>query len=345
MSSLVRELILSLIVAALTGLAIWAVTFARHSIRNSRIHKKYPLAGDYITYYEDEVDGQVTWVKAPICFKQHGKKVSGKMISALDNHESILDGEIIRDGYVSGVYYKTAVHDPGRGMFFMRPDIANPSNYRGVWSGYDSINEKITSGEYIWRKSTKPEILDINLKDEGNLNKALAILGSGLGTRYVDRTILLKYSENEPVSFILGAYVFGELAGVLLSNMMQEEEVEKFDSILKSEGNHFCLSLHRVGLLKAMAVKKEYRHKGIGSVLSKEAMSRLKALGCTVIFTVSWESQSSDSSQGLLESIGFNPLVEIKEYWRTESLENGFNCPRCGLPPCKCSATFYILEL
>ena len=105
-----------------------------------------------------------------------------------------------------------------------------------------------------------------------------------------------------------------------------------------------------MGLIKSVAVEKEYRRRGIGTQLIVEAMRRLKNKGCDLFFAVSWDSGFRDSSPSIFKALSFMEAVKIDNYWTEDSKEKDketgeveikYMCPADGWP-CHCSAIFFF---
>jgi hypothetical protein len=52
----VADLVISPVIAGLGSLAAFLLALASRGLRNRRLRKRYPLAGRFITEYEDEID-------------------------------------------------------------------------------------------------------------------------------------------------------------------------------------------------------------------------------------------------------------------------------------------------
>ncbi|MBN2026128.1 MAG: GNAT family N-acetyltransferase [Actinobacteria bacterium] len=348
-SSILGEVLISIVVASITATIIFTVKSSRNAYRRSRIHKKYPVGGDYISYYEDEMHGQISIVKAPLHLEQRGEKIKGrsKSIGPPDkggDREYIFEGDILETGYISGVYHNASISDPEIGTFFMEPDPTMKNVYNGIWAGYDSINRKVVSGTYLWRKETKIDIGLISPDDDKDISFALATLGSSLGERYIEPSLLKKFVESRDGSIAIQASVQGEFAGVLLARVLSPPEVLAYHDLIREAGSSQQLCMHKVGLINSCAIRNNYRRQGIGTALTTEAIKRLSGLGCTAIMVISWGSDDSDSIRGILEAMNFKKIANIEKYWREDSIKRDYSCPKCG-NPCNCTANIYINEL
>ena len=142
----------------LLGAAIVSfITYIYEFIKNKLVEKKFPLSGKYITNYEDIVDGKRVVTTALAELKQKGNKIKGK--TWFKDRTWVLNGTIMDTGNIYGVYYSESPWDRGIGEFFLSIDMDR--KMFGLWSGYDSANDIITSGKYTF----KPIINDVEIVD------------------------------------------------------------------------------------------------------------------------------------------------------------------------------------
>lgn len=183
----------------------------------------------------------------------------------------------------------------------------------------------------------------INPSDINSLNQAKKIYDIGLGKNYITSKDLLNYSNHPEKYILLGSCNSdGELLGVMLACRLDENEREKYNLTLQQNSIDIMLPAYTIGLIKSVVVKREYRQKGIGTELTKEAIERLKDMSCELILAVAWASGKPDSSPKMFEKLSFKNILGLEEYWRKDSLKEGYSCPNCGKPPCRCKALFYL---
>ncbi len=97
-----------------------------------------------------------------------------------------------------------------------------------------------------------------------------------------------------------------------LSN--NKEKKKGFDDIMSSLKNVFSDS-HKVGHVISIAVLQEYRKKGIGTALLKEAISKMKSLYNTEAVYLEVRVTNYDAIS-LYKKMGFEEVRIIKEYYR-----------------------------
>lgn len=341
MTPVFAEVWQELLVSALSASVAlgWATT--RRRLRARRIEKRFPVGGNYLTYYDDEVDGRET-VVAVATLAQKGSAISGETKDVLTDREWTING-FVEGGYLSGVYSHTSPHDPGRGTFFLEQQPSTRGTYQGVWAGFDSVNRRVMSGKYVWRHVG--EVALRTLTDVGSaFDHALAILGWSLGDRYIDREGLKGFVGSSSECIAVTAAVGREIVGVHLSEVMQPDDVTRLEDQVRAAGTPNNLDCHRVGLLKSLAVKTNARGRGVGTWLTLNSIDYFKSHGCTLVAALSWESGSEQSSRRMLEACGFEQMALMPDYWKQESIDKGYECPVCGVP-CTCSATLLVKPL
>ena len=139
------------------GLAIGAKALS-NKIRKLIVEAKQSITGEFISFYEDDDSaGKTKWKKAPIRLIQSGYNVKGS--TEFDKKNWELKGEISEGTHFHGRYWSSNAHDPGTGNFFLKIEECENRKInilRGIWSGYDSDNHKITSGQYTLKRKFSP---------------------------------------------------------------------------------------------------------------------------------------------------------------------------------------------
>lgn len=186
-----------------------------------------------------------------------------------------------------------------------------------------------------------PYIINITLKDTHAIQKALVIYDQSLGQDYIAPDDFIKYIKNKEKYIVIGATLQNNLVGVMVAYTMNPEETQEYTDVLRKHKVPFTLESYKVGLIKSVAVEKQYRHRGIGTQLTQESIRSLQMKGCDALFAISWVSNKPDSSQPMFESLGFRNILMVPNYWTEDSIKEGYLCPNCG-NPCRCTAIFYF---
>lgn len=328
----------NILVGIASGGFVGLATVVRRRYSNYRIERKYPIGGTYISKFEDENNGQVEVVTAPVTIIQKGKRIRARTEVPNENRCWILEGEISSGGHLYGAYFAEDPHDKGIGNFFLHINFNR--TMEGLWSGFDSVNRKITSGKYTFI----PVAEDISITDaaESDIPHIIDISDTELGKDYLNDEDLkgffaasdcilrvAKKGGKEIVGFSFSYYAPPEAIG---EKMRWENMPKKFQYST------------RIGVLKTVAVRSKHKGMGIGNSLVVDAQSELGKKGVPSILTVAWKSDLGINISGIMSKNGFVPNCEIEAYWRKDSIVSGYDCPVCG-NPCHCSAVIYVKTL
>lgn len=324
------QLIQGLVYVAFTGI----LCLLYKVIRNLHLNKKYPVKGQYITFYEDIIKGKKSTLSAPATIRQKGFKIKGK--TTLEPGKTwILEGKIYYGGHICGVYHAESPHDVGVGNFFLK--INADGNLEGIWTGYDNINKTITSGHYRFNRVPKIKIQPFTGRYRANvLDLSSRLLGKG----YLPNG----FPESESAKdFLLIATLSKKLIGFNYSRIMREG---KLKVILKNRQINIPPDIKHadeagtLGLLKTMCIEPEYQGHGVGTKLIEECLNKLTRLGSETIISIAWETPSGIPISGIFSRFGFHEWVRLENFWREESISQGYSCPVCGTP-CNCPAVLY----
>lgn len=345
LESLSGDLFAGLLASAIGAVVVFLGQRARRALHDARIRRRYPVAGEYITYYDDLVDGTMVTTKASLSLKQRGEGLTGQTLNQGDQRAWRVEGSVLDRGLIQGLYYRTSPHDPGTGTFFMEPDHTIEGGYTGMWSGYDSVNRSVEGGRYRWVRQQSVVVQRLRSeRSHGDLaQRALATLASGLGERYIDRATFETYLSDERKAAHVALSASGEMLGARLTQMLSTEEVASIQADVREAGSRLSLSSDNVGMLKSVAVRSEARGRGVGTALSRAALELLEQWQATAVISIAWVSGQRESSPSVLEGLGFDVVAEIENYWLEESRLSDYSCPRCG-SPCQCSARVYLLR-
>ena len=97
----------------------------------------------------------------------------------------------------------------------------------------------------------------------------------------------------------------------------------------------------QVAYFKTLYIAKEYRGRGLGKMLSQQALEVLRKMGTRAIVCHSWLESPHNSSQKYLLKFGFKPVAHYPHYWA----DGSYDCTRCMPQPCCCSAVEMIKYL
>jgi ribosomal protein S18 acetylase RimI-like enzyme len=133
----------------------------------------------------------------------------------------------------------------------------------------------------------------------------------------------------------------GTIAGVAVARLLDPADGDYYRAFGPDAMDLFR---GRVGSYEAFAVAPAHRRRGIGSALTTVSLEWMRERGCTAAVTVSWRSGRDGSSAGLFRRLGMREGPTVEQFYREESLRNGWACPVCG-SPCRCAATLFTLSI
>lgn len=331
-----ENIFVGLLGAAIVGV----VSFLSKYIKNKIIERKFPVAGEYLTKYEDELDGEKINYSAPAVLKQNGDRITGYTYMQEDDRKWIIEGQLSANGHIHGLYNAEDPLDMGIGNFFLKID--HNKNMSGLWSGYDSVNQKITSGKYQFFPIVKNyTIIDL---ERVHIPQLLEISDNQLGKDYLSFEDLDQAISNRD-KFICKVAFNRSDNKIMAFCLCPIIEPNNINTIIKLSGRPMPRSvLHSelVGIIKTVAVGERYQGRGIGRNLTSACYKELLQKRVQSICSVAWKQDGHVNIGGILISLGLKVHVEISDYWMDDSLEKGYDCPECGQPPCHCTAVIYI---
>jgi transcriptional regulator with XRE-family HTH domain/ribosomal protein S18 acetylase RimI-like enzyme len=296
------------------------------------------VAGDYLSKFENEVDGMKVVTSIPVVINQKGKKITGYTYTLNKDRKWTIEGEITSNRYLYGIYYDKKFMNQSIDSFFLK--IENDGFMNGIWSSFDSLNDKITYGKYKLRPIFKDlKILDFKNK---HISQVLDICDSELGKDYLSyedlrKTIkceeyICKVAINTNTNDVIGfcICVLTDLDGLLNTISWPENKIPKV--IEYSE---------KIGVIKTVAVYNKYQGYGIGKKIIEKCYDVLLDKGIDSACSIAWKNGDVTNVGGILNSLGFREFTSKENYWKEDSEEKGYNCPICG-NPCNCTGVIYI---
>lgn len=330
-----ENVFIGLLGAAIVGV----ITFINKLVKEKLTERKFPIAGEYLTKFEDEISGTLIESSAPAILKQKGKKIYGYTNMTEDSRKWIIEGEISVNGHIYGIYYAEDPIDKGIGNFFLKVD--NKRNMYGLWSGYDSVNGKITSGKYIFHPVFK-EFDIINLAKD-YIPQLIDISDEELGKDYLTYDMLEKVLHNpsEYVCKLVYSQVEKRILGFCLCLIVEPSEIEAIAKLKVNEIPRALRHSEKIGVIKTVAVNRRFQGYGIGRRITEECYNELLKRKVQSVFSVAWKNKDHINIHGILTALGFKKFKEVVNYWSEDSIQKGYECPACGEPPCQCSAVLY----
>ncbi|WP_430935402.1 hypothetical protein [Saccharicrinis sp. 156] len=209
----------------------------------------------------------------------------------------------------------------------------------GLWSGFDSVYQEITSGRYAF----EPGINDFRLRYavSKDLARILEISDAELGKDYLDETFKDKITSDNTIFRVAESPANG-LMGFCYSYISETEDVIKDLGINKLP--KYSKISSKIAVLKTIAVKSGIQDKGIGSALMRDSLCLFENKNIESVYCLAWKNKQGINIGGLMKLYDFKLYEEIANFWTDGSKKNGYLCPECG-NPCECAAVIYTKAL
>lgn len=304
--------------------------------RTAALERRYTLAGEYLSWYEDpQPDGSAPVRKAIALLARDGNAISGTTTNLDDKRTWQLRLSLHANRYLVGTYSSEQPTDPGLGAVFL--EITAPGCMEGRWVGFDPATRAIQSGAYRFSRTVPVRITGLPKEDAG---LALALLSRGLGEQYITEPDLSRYlSTPDARAFAATDPETGRLVGVALAEIIPLEALGNGTARIRAALNQPHLS--SVGLLRSVTVLDGWRNRGIATRLAKHTTTWLDGRKPPLEISLAWvKPNGSCPAAGILESAGFEAATTLDSFWTEDSTSRGYDCPVCG-NPCRCAAKLY----
>lgn len=297
-----------------------------------RIESRFPVSGDYISFYEDIIDGQKVVAPSESRIIQRGASL--KITTKDPNERSwTLSGTIMQGGHVSGVYSADAVYDDGVGSFYLK---ISKDALDGMWNGYDHENKMTNSGRYWFRRFLPASIVPY---EKSFLNDILHTSANAFGYGYIDTDAI----KNDSCNFALVAIVRGEFAGFCFGRRLpigSLPDLLKMSPGILPDDVRVSDSSGTLGIMKTIAIRRKYQGHGVGSRLVKAAEESLVKLGCECILVPAWSVEGKTPIENILLTKDYAKWVTNEGYWKASCEAQEFKCISYN-GKCRCSVTFF----
>lgn len=305
-------------------------------------HGTVDLGGDYLSCFDDEINGEIFRITAKAQLYDEGSLVVGETWLPGNDRSWRIEGTVSAHGYFYGIYYATDPADRGLGNFFLH--ILPDRKLEGLWAGYDSMNGQITSGRY----SFTPAVQGLTLVKLARVHipQVLHIADEQLGRGFV-RPEDLCVEEQESSHFLGVVAVDQKTSRILGFGLTHVVDPSGIHSFIRWPDEKLPTSLQyaaRIGVLKTVAVRSDCQGRGIGYAIVEQSLKELRERGVETYCSIAWKGGESTNIGGVLKNQDFRVDLEIPEYWKADSQELRYNCPQCGAPPCLCTGVILIKE-
>ena len=320
--------------AIIGGFITWAYTQIIEYKKRKDFEDRFSYTGKYISIFEDIENNKTVYSSSFSYIEQKGRKITGKNI--LGDRAWHLEGGISNNGYIYGEYYAELESDTGIGNFFLQPKING--DLEGLWAGFDSVNNIVSSGRYIFMK--QPEF-NIEKMSDGDINVAIDIVDSVLGKNYVEAEKFIEMINCE--SFVcLKAIVKNKVVGIALGCVLKIDDAINYLKIQDLKIPNIMKHGAEIAIIKTIAINESFQKRGIGTRFVNALEEIFKSKNIHVIASVAWRHDGIENIGGIMKKNEYKSIYIIDNYWKEDSIKEGFSCPVCGDNGCNCSANIYM---
>jgi ribosomal protein S18 acetylase RimI-like enzyme len=334
MIDLIGNFISEVMVGLVGGGVVSAIIYGKGYLERRKLMQKYPLAGKYITKYEDIENGQKVMTTALATLRQRGRKLTGE--TRFGSQKWLIEAEISDMGNIYGIYRAENPNDRGVGNLFL--SINTDFSMHGIWSGFDEENDAISSGKYSFRPIAK-DVEIVNAKKK-HWSRILQISDCELGKDYISDANLSKIVDDESYLSRV-AVINGKVVGFAIAKTVGFADLETLLKVERTKIPRFLSVNDKIGYISVVAVGRSGQGVGIGFKLVKDLVDTLEEDGITSFCCTAWKNSDRINVGNILKSLDFEEGITIENYWTEDSIQNKYDCPECG-NPCKCSAVMFF---
>ncbi|MGH1337995.1 MAG: hypothetical protein ACRBFS_17875 [Aureispira sp.] len=171
-----------------------------------------------------------------------------------------------------------------------------------------------------------------------HLSEVLALSEEQMGKGFLSPKTLLEHID-QPNHF---GQVVQEEGCVLGFSLMEIVDRVALSKRMKGAEQWFLAyfaAYEKLGYRSLTAVSTSAQGQGIGSLLVREGLAQLSNR-VPVVVCDAWQSQHPSAGHVLLNN-GYKALRALPNFWKEDSLQQGYTCSNCGAPPCQCNAMIY----
>lgn len=323
-----------LVATVLGALAVFIYRCIHIFVRKLYLRHKYPVGGRFVTHYKESEGANTVTHACSSKLTQRLRKVRGWTKEASGKTWD-LNGEIVDDKHLVGVYTATLREDQGIGCFYLELD---KGDLEGFWTGYDGkTKQRNMGGEYSFKRIKKVKIKRYRSKHCGAV---LDLLNSTLGEGYLSNVNQVA-SQKGTIAYVaiesncVRAFSYGYLAHQgYLSELTQGKGALPTPELKVADKNG------TLGVIQTVSVDDKMQGRGIGTLIFNRIERRLWYKGATAIVVPAWQIGTVINMEGILKSSGFTSWSRIALYWKEECDRNAFKC-LARSNQCVCNAVFY----
>lgn len=184
------------------------------------------------------------------------------------------------------------------------------------------------------KKFDNKNIVIVNM-DKSMLCNVAQIASATLGSSFVNEEIL----DND---INLCVKIDDKIVAYATTKFIDLDYLEK---IIRDKKLQLDKEYEKIGYIDSIAVDENYSGYGIGTLLLKNTISKLRENKIGFAIMAGWKNQDMVNIKGLAIKEGFKEEFLIENFWKEDSIKFNFDCTACGKPPCLCSAIIYTKKL
>ena len=177
--------------------------------------------------------------------------------------------------------------------------------------------------------------INIVKMDKSMLCEVSQIASKTLGSSFVNEDIL----DND---INLCAKIDEEIVAYATTKFIDLDYLKK---IIRDKKLQLDEEFLKIGYIDSIAVNEDYSGYGIGTLLLKDTISKLREHKIGFAIMAGWINKDQVNIKKLAIKEGFKEEFIIEEFWKEDSIKLNFDCTACGKPPCLCSAIIYTKKL
>lgn len=302
--------------------------------RNTYLRIKFPVGGQFLTFFEDFEGDERIMVAGLSKLRQRGREITGQT-QLPSGRTWDLKGRLIESVHVAGVYTATAPDDQGVGSFYLRLDEGDLS---GVWTGYDHKNKTTTKGVYWFKRLARVRIRKYEPKYRAAV---LDILGTTFGQGYLGG---IDAAASRRRAQALVALRHGKVRGFAYGFIAEKRELK---SILKGRDCQPTPDVRHadeagtLGVIQTIAVGPKVQRRGVGTAMFLKLERALLRDGAEVIIVPAWRYDDQVNLRGVLDTARYQEWSTIPGFWKTECDQREFHCAAREGDHCRCDVICY----
>lgn len=134
-----------------------------------------------------------------------------------------------------------------------------------------------------------------------------------------------------------------EFIGFLFLKTYSNDTIQNYFLTQKDWFKNYFKSTKTIAVVTQIALTKKYRQQKLSTLLLHSSIEFFKSK-CDTIISVCWVKEETNSMKFLLLNNGFKNIKTLSNYWSQDSIDKGYHCETCGLPPCQCGAEVFELK-